>query len=68
LDLIRDVRAILFDKCFSCHGSDKYGCKASLRFDIEKETKEIDLMATFQAVSEKLFVSIATDGIHRRIT
>jgi mono/diheme cytochrome c family protein len=38
----RDVRPILSDKCFTCHGPDAANRKAKLRFDIESGAK-IDL-------------------------
>src|SRR5256885_16016210 len=33
----RDVRAILSDNCFACHGPDENKRKAKLRFDIKEE-------------------------------
>lgn len=40
VDFIREVRPILSDKCFSCHGPDKEGRKGKLRLDLEDTAKD----------------------------
>jgi hypothetical protein len=37
IDFNRDIRAILSDNCFTCHGPDDKERKAKLRFDIKEE-------------------------------
>src|SRR3984957_14886798 len=40
VNFARDVRPILSDRCFSCHGPDEAKRKAGLRFDIEDGPKK----------------------------
>ena len=40
MDFNREVRPILSDKCFFCHGPDKEHRKAKLRLDLESSAKD----------------------------
>src|SRR5882762_1572918 len=37
IEFNRDIRAILSDNCFACHGPDENKRKAKLRFDVKDE-------------------------------
>ena len=45
----RDIRPLLSDKCFTCHGPDQARRLTKLRFDIEAEAKQ-DLGGRFAIV------------------
>src|SRR5262245_48634999 len=45
----RDIRPILSDKCYTCHGPDKERRRSKVRFDIESEAKQ-DLGGRFAIV------------------
>ena len=53
LDFNREVRPILSDKCFSCHGPDEHGRKADLRLDLEREAKNPELFAIVEGKPEE---------------
>ncbi len=40
LDFNREIRPILSDKCFACHGPDKKNRKGKLRLDLEESAKD----------------------------
>ena len=63
LDFNRDVRPILSDKCFSCHGPDEEGRKADLRLDIEEFAKDKNMMAIVEGEPEEseIFFRIHSD-------
>src|SRR5688572_15241204 len=59
----RDIRPVLSDKCFTCHGPDKARRLTKLRFDIEADAKQ-DLGGRFAVVAGHA----ETSEMIRRIT
>lgn len=60
----RDMRPILSDRCYSCHGPDKGKRKANLRLDVESEAKAELAKGRFALVPGNLERS----EVYRRIT
>ncbi len=56
----RDIRPMLSDKCFYCHGPDPEHRQADLRLDVEANAKEYAIVEGEPEESE-LFVRIASD-------
>src|SRR5260370_2275525 len=63
----RDIRPILSDKCFTCHGPDAANRKTKLRFDLESSAKSelrngIYAIAARDPDNSELFRRIASDN------
>ena len=41
VDFVRDVRPILSDKCFKCHGPDENARQGELRLDLEAAARKV---------------------------
>ena len=59
----RDIRPLLSDKCFTCHGPDQARRRTKLRFDVESDAKQ-DLGGRFAIVPG----DVAKSEMIRRIT
>lgn len=62
VDFGRDVRPILSDKCFTCHGPDSANRKTKLRFDTEAGAKQ-DLGGRFAIVAKDVSRSTLVERI-----
>ena len=56
----RDIRPILADKCYFCHGPDKEHQEADLRLDVESDARAV-ITAGDPAASELIKRILATD-------
>lgn len=57
VDFTRDVRPILSDKCFQCHGPDEASRKANLRLDVKDSALRV--IKPGDAASSKLFQRVS---------
>jgi len=66
VDFNRDIRPILSDRCFACHGPDANTRKAELRLDIEAEAKKFAISPGDLADSE-FWTRITSDDPEERM-
>ncbi len=62
IDFNRDVRPILSDKCFFCHGPDPTHREADLRLDVEKDAKDYAIVPGKPEASDVFQRIISTDA------
>lgn len=61
LEYNRDVRPILSDKCFACHGPDKASRKAKLRLDVREDALAASAFVPGDAAASELIARIISD-------
>ena len=61
LEYNRDIRPILSDKCFSCHGADSASRKADLRLDQRDNAVEMGAIAGGDIDASEMIARILTD-------
>ena len=61
LEYNRDIRPILSDKCFSCHGADSASRKADLRLDQRENAVEMGAIAGGDIDASEMIARILTD-------
>jgi hypothetical protein len=67
VDFNRDVRPILSDKCFACHGPDEKHRKAKLRLDVEDVAKDRGAVVPGKPADSTLVERITSDNDDERM-
>jgi len=57
----RDIRPILSDTCFACHGPDKHGRQADLRLDVREEAIELGAIEPGNANASAIIARILSN-------
>jgi len=66
-DFNRDVRPILADKCFSCHGPDSKHREAELRLDVEDSTRAANIIVAGQPDESQMIQRLVTANPDERM-
>ncbi|PHQ35511.1 PSD1 and planctomycete cytochrome C domain-containing protein [Rhodopirellula bahusiensis] len=61
LSFNRDIRPILTDRCFACHGLDANTVEAGLRLDVREAAMEFGAIVPRDAESSEMFLRITSD-------
>ena len=68
IDYGRDVRPILADACFHCHGPDPENREAGLRLDVEEEAKIATIVDAFRQLGvQKVAPCHCSGDVARRL-
>ena len=62
-----DVRPILSDHCFACHGPDEHAREADLRLDLREEAVESGAIVPGSAEESELMLRISSDDVDQRM-